>query len=363
MADYNPDTDPRSSNSLIHGYLQSKGLPLTSENVRRALEANAQNPGMIRNDASKLYNGLPATEAEDQAAMAAAAANRAPASAARPGASNPSMNDGQNMNPNTSASPNSGGGGGGSGGSNTGGGGGGLDFSSMPWLESILTGGAVGAGYGASRLFGNRSPGTAATPNAPGVPAVNLAPPAETGGMRPTQGPVDRITLPENEYSRVVPQLNGTSNRLTSPEMPLLGDEPHFVMTARGPQPALGGSAPQQAIGAPAPQLEAPRLQITGPGPQADVRPQAVPEQPIALPGSRVQPITQAPVGQPVQLSAPQMPQPGTAPPTTNTPMVTNAPTAESPTAAAINKAIAGDAPAPRARAPRARAPRVRVPG
>src|SRR3954453_4765479 len=77
MADYDPSTDPRSSNSLIHGYLASKGLPLTAENVRRALEANNANPGMIKNSASSLVNSLPSTEAEDQAAMAARAGGRA----------------------------------------------------------------------------------------------------------------------------------------------------------------------------------------------------------------------------------------------------------------------------------------------
>ena len=39
--------DPLSTNTIIHKYLSSQGLPLTSENVSRALQANAQQPGII----------------------------------------------------------------------------------------------------------------------------------------------------------------------------------------------------------------------------------------------------------------------------------------------------------------------------
>jgi hypothetical protein len=60
MSDYNPASDPRSANSLIHSYLTSKGLPLTGENVRRALEANAANPGMISSpEGGQLFNQSP----------------------------------------------------------------------------------------------------------------------------------------------------------------------------------------------------------------------------------------------------------------------------------------------------------------
>lgn len=60
MSDYNPASDPRSATSLIHGYLASKGLPLTGENVRRALEANAANPGTISSpEGGQLINQAP----------------------------------------------------------------------------------------------------------------------------------------------------------------------------------------------------------------------------------------------------------------------------------------------------------------
>jgi len=39
--------DPLSPTTLIYNYLREKGMPLTSENVRRVLESNAQNPGII----------------------------------------------------------------------------------------------------------------------------------------------------------------------------------------------------------------------------------------------------------------------------------------------------------------------------
>jgi hypothetical protein len=70
---YNPDMDPRSSNNLIHEYLAKQGLNPTAENVRRALEANARDPGMIKNEASTLYNGAPpAFDAAMNKAMAPA---------------------------------------------------------------------------------------------------------------------------------------------------------------------------------------------------------------------------------------------------------------------------------------------------
>ena len=47
--------DTLSPTVIIHNYLRSKNLPLTSENINRALEANANNPGVIQG----LQNDLP----------------------------------------------------------------------------------------------------------------------------------------------------------------------------------------------------------------------------------------------------------------------------------------------------------------
>ena len=78
MAEYNPDTDPRSSNNLIRAYLASKGIqpnmPGYAQSVRTALEANA-NPN-TRGTIPGLVNSTPSTEADDQAAMAARSALR-----------------------------------------------------------------------------------------------------------------------------------------------------------------------------------------------------------------------------------------------------------------------------------------------
>jgi len=54
--------------TMILNYLQSRGYQPSSENVRRALEANAKDPGLIPG----LRSDTAATDAEDQAAMRAA---------------------------------------------------------------------------------------------------------------------------------------------------------------------------------------------------------------------------------------------------------------------------------------------------
>src|SRR5580765_2440546 len=54
-----------SPTTLVLRYLQSKGIPPSSANVRAALEANARDPGVIPG----LRSDTAATEADDQAAM------------------------------------------------------------------------------------------------------------------------------------------------------------------------------------------------------------------------------------------------------------------------------------------------------
>lgn len=60
-----PDASPT---TLVLQYLRQRGFTPSSENVRRALEANQRDPGVIPG----LRSDRPATEAEDQAAMRAA---------------------------------------------------------------------------------------------------------------------------------------------------------------------------------------------------------------------------------------------------------------------------------------------------
>ena len=61
-----PDASPT---TLVLQYLRQRGFTPTTENVRRALEANQRDPGVIPG----LRSDRPATEAEDQAAMVARA--------------------------------------------------------------------------------------------------------------------------------------------------------------------------------------------------------------------------------------------------------------------------------------------------
>lgn len=64
----NPGDDMQSPTTMVLNYLKARGYQPTTENVRRALEANARDPGVIEG----LRSGTASTEAEDQAAMAAA---------------------------------------------------------------------------------------------------------------------------------------------------------------------------------------------------------------------------------------------------------------------------------------------------
>lgn len=79
--------DQLSPTTLILNYLRSQGTPINPENIRRGVEAAA------RGDVSGLRSDRPATEAEDQAAMAAAKGGRSggsgPSSSAQPDAGNP----------------------------------------------------------------------------------------------------------------------------------------------------------------------------------------------------------------------------------------------------------------------------------
>jgi hypothetical protein len=75
-----PVTDPASTGTapdaspttMVLQYLKSRGYQPSSENVRRALEANQRDPGVIPG----LRSDRPATDAEDMAAMRAAGAGR-----------------------------------------------------------------------------------------------------------------------------------------------------------------------------------------------------------------------------------------------------------------------------------------------
>src|SRR5262249_21478701 len=53
-----PSSDVKSPTEMLQNYLQSRGLPLSSENMSRALAANARDPGVIPG----LVNDVPSTD-------------------------------------------------------------------------------------------------------------------------------------------------------------------------------------------------------------------------------------------------------------------------------------------------------------
>lgn len=293
MPEYNPDTDPRSSNSLIKGYLSSQGLPLTSENVSRALAANVANRGTIKG----LVNSSPSTEEEDQAAMAAArgggARAAAPAQPAAPASADTSAAPAANVPTD--------------------------DGSGLPLWQQILMGAATGAGYAGSRLLGRnagKQPGVGET-GQPDVrlelnrPALEAPSQPAIVGDKPASLRLGGADVNSGVAGVEQPRLLPSAGRLGQ----LSGPEAQFQVT--GPQ------APQQ-LAAP---LDArptanPDVAIPAPRPAA---PDVIP-----LPGARTQPIVS-----PEQFQAVN---PGATNPAVS---------------AALDKATAGT-PTTRARAPRA---------
>lgn len=255
MSGYNPDTDPQSSNSLIRAYLASKGVPLNGENVRRALEANNANAGTIPG----LVNSLPSTEAEDQAAMAAARGRGGAAGsgigATRGTTASPNQVAGQD----TSAAP----------GAESGGSG---DDSQFPWLAAAAGGAGAALAPILSRLRGGGSQTR--------VPATATEPGMDLGDIR--------LSLNRPELAGPVDVGGAQVN---------LGRQAQPRLLPNAAQPSIGSSVlagEPLSIGAPAPQLAAPQ--------SADGRPVANPNEPIPmrgpgppdvipLPGQRVQPI------------------------------------------------------------------------
>jgi hypothetical protein len=257
MSDYDPSKDPRSSNALINAYLASKGLQPTGENVRRALEGNNANPGMIKG----LVNSLPSTEAEDQAAMATRAGSRAGGGSNIPAPPVPPAGGGGGGD--TSAAP----------------GAPATDSSSWPLWQQILAGAATGLGFvGGSRL-GNKK-GAAAEP-----------------GVGETGLPDVRLSLNRPEIASSPAQIGNEAGTVrlggTAAESNVAGlTQPRLLPSAASPQ--LSGPDAQFQVGGP----ETPK-QLTAPN---DARPVADPDvaipgqrpaapEVVALPGSRVQPI------------------------------------------------------------------------
>jgi hypothetical protein len=329
MADYSPDTDPRSSNSLIRAYLASKqmqpGNPNYAQAVRTALSANAANPGLIPG----LVNSTPSTEADDQAAMAAA----------RHGIGGNSRGAGLPIPPIPPGAPPPGGGGGGGGDTSapppSGGGGPSDDEISSALLASAI---ASGGGAGAllmKRALANRKPATPAAPHIAGVegPGGQFELPLEggKGAAPPRQG-----ELP----------LQGGGPRVNQPELPLFGGGGPQQGDLFGPRSAAAPAAPVP----PAPPA----------GPRSDI-PFDAQGKPVYGGSPRGQPVQAPPItvhtGQPItsveQFTAAN---PGASIPAPD-PAVVSAPPQITDTVPAIDEAGARVRKPGRARASRARVP------
>jgi hypothetical protein len=235
MADYSPDTDPRSSNSLIRAYLASKqmqpGNPNYAQAVRTALSANAANPGTIPG----LMNSTPSTEADDQAAMAAARHGIGGNSGAVARAAPPARPELPDSAPGSETRVGGTGGGTGAGGNTsappTG------DELSNALVAAAIASGAGGAGLLMNQLWKNRSPSASAT--APPVAGV--------------EGPGGQFELPLEGGKGTAPLRQGElplqgGPRVNQPELPLSGGSGAQQGDLFGPRVAPGPAAPVPPI-------------------------------------------------------------------------------------------------------------------
>lgn len=212
-----PVTDPASTGTapdaspttMVLQYLKSRGFQPSSENVRRALEANQRDPGVIPG----LRSDRPATDAEDQAAMAAARGGSVGGGAGGGGLVREGGSwDTSSGSPNTSAAPSA---------ANTGAAGG----SGIGPLGMSIAAGIPAAAlmYGASRIParpGDTAPTVGASVPPPIDPGAGVVPPpARPGELPPTGGPGD--VLPPGARPGEVPPLGGQTPPAARPgELP-----------------------------------------------------------------------------------------------------------------------------------------------
>ena len=236
-----------SPTTMVLNYLQSRGYKPTSENVRRALEANQRDPGVIPG----LRSDRPATEEEDQAAMRAAGAGRgssrsgAPPAATPPGTPGTSGTFGPGQSPveggpvpdgsspNTSAQPAPSAG------------------SDMSWLLPFALGGGAGAGglALANAILGRQGatpgapPGAAPVTPAP-APGAEVPPPVtpmDAALNKATAEPAPMVAPPERLPGAEPPPNPDAPLPFSSqsPRMPPTAAEIAAVTAARNPRPPL----------------------------------------------------------------------------------------------------------------------------
>lgn len=241
--------DQSSATQLVGAYLASKGLPMTGENIRRALEQNASNPGLIK---GLVNQAPPPPDAQGGAAPTSNQRGSAPDSlAARMHQAEPqqqpqAMSDASHPMP--QAQPDQGGG----------------MLSSL--AQMILGGGAgaglahllMGGGGGAPPMGqlgipiptgGGPSPALGNGPAALPAPQAQLPPPASVGGPAQVGGPAPMPQIaPDNLASGVNPIGPPQPGRMQpGPSSPV------------PPPPMPQGAAPASNIATGAPVSIAPR--------------------------------------------------------------------------------------------------------
>lgn len=192
-------SDQLSPTTLVLNYLRTRGYQPSSENVRRALEADARDPGVIPG----LRTDRPATEAEDQAAMRAAGVGGGrrtpyvPSGTGSPSDTTPITDTSSGSGSQTTSAPPAGGGG--------------PSTDALGWMVAAGVPLTAALGYGAYRA---RAPGPGTPmPGASAGPMPDVAPPAP-GTAPPLATPAPASPM-EAALAKAVP--TGASEPLPIP--------------------------------------------------------------------------------------------------------------------------------------------------
>lgn len=253
--DRQPMNEVKSPTALVFDYLQSKGMQPTSENVRRALEANARNPGAI----AGLVNEAP-DPADAQPTTAPSVANKIEAKPAVAADAPPDREQ------TTSAAP-----------TPTG-----PTPTTMP-LAGPGLGSAIVAGLGLPALLGAAYKGGGLGPNTdgPGAGLFNAAPqtpgltPADVNATRSMYDPIHGSG--QVDYSQLVPPAPPTDPLQAALEKATGGPDAMAAMTSKmavGPTQPTGDAVDAAIASGARPAPEMPFRPTVGPRvpPAAPVR-------------------------------------------------------------------------------------------
>jgi hypothetical protein len=299
-----PDEGDISPQTLVFNYLKSKGLPLNADNVRRTIEANARDPGVL---GPNVVAGLRNTGTEDsnprgsggvgQGGGSAAGRIEGGAGSKRGGntpvdATNTSRTAGERSA--TSAPPQSG-----------------EDDSFGFNLPGALGAAVLGGGlYGASRLFRGQPKPELGIPEEPGRGFSMVGEPYTPVNPDDVMNPPG--SRPDPAMRRGGPGM-GDPLALPAPApQGLLESSMQKALAAPGPEgmPQLGGPSGVPQLSAPSGAIPLPDATSGAPIPMGAPAPAPAPAQPLALPAPEpalpgVQPYQpMAPGVQPVPPSA-----------------------------------------------------------